>query len=159
MAEHKEWIRQIFQLVMVVNDVDETIENWKRLVEFDESSIRFGTTPQDATCVYQGKTIQCPTSYATFDLGGVEMKLVEPLNKEGGDPYSDALRESGQGFHHLGCYIEDRDALLKKYDAAGKKPVYEEICGDSHYLLYDFSDQAGLKIAPWDHMEGPCARV
>lgn len=144
MPEQKEWMKQIFQMVMVVNDLDETIENWKRFVEFDEASIKLGT-------MAKGK-------YAAFDLGGVEMKLVEPLNKEGGDPYSDSLLKSGPGIHHIGFCTEDYDGLLEKYSAAGQKPVLEEVCGDKRYVLFDFTEQTGLKIAPWDHMEGPCAR-
>ena len=158
MAEKKEWMRQIFQIVMVVEDMEATLENWKRLVEFDESSIAVGASCEDAKCIYKGEEIKCSTKYATFDLGGVEMKLVEPVNKEGGDPYSDSLKKCGPGIHHIGFYTEDYNALMEKYEAAGKPPVYVEECCGKTYKLYDFVDGTGLQIAPWDHMTGPCAR-
>lgn len=158
MAENKEWMKQIFQIVMVVENVDQTIENWKRMVEFDEASIEVAETSPAMKCRYKGEEISCPTRYATFDLGGVQMKVVEPLNKQAGNPYSDALLQSGPGIHHIGFCAEDYDTLLQKYKDGGKNPVYEEIDGENHYLLYDFSEKTGFRVAPWNHMEGPCAR-
>ena len=158
MAENKEWMKQIFQIVMVVENVDQTIDNWKRMVEFDEASIEVAETSPDMQCTYKGKEISCPTRYATFDLGGVQMKVVEALNKEAGNPYSDALLQSGPGIHHIGFYAEDYDTLLQKYKDSGKYPVYEENDGENHYMLYDFSEKTGFQVAPWNHMEGPCAR-
>ncbi len=158
MAENKEWMKQIFQIVMVVENVDQTIENWKRMVEFDEASIEVAETSPSMKCRYKGEEISCPTRYATFDLGGVQMKVVEPLNKQAGNPYSDALIQSGPGIHHIGFCAEDYDTLLQKYRDGGKTPVYEEIDGENHYLLYDFSEKTGFRVAPWNHMEGPCAR-
>lgn len=151
-----EHVKQIFQVVCVVHDLDQTLENWKNMVEFDTSSIKLSTTPADAVCTYRGRQIQCPIRYARFDFGGVDMKLVEPLNKSGGDPYSDCLLEKGQGFHHLGLYTEAYDALLEQYSALGLHPVYEEASGQVHYLLYDFTAQTGMAVAPWAEMTGPC---
>ncbi|WP_300412456.1 VOC family protein [uncultured Oscillibacter sp.] len=156
MAQRKEWMKQIFQIVMVVENLDKTLENWKRLVEFDTASIRTGETPRDAECIYCGKPVQCPARYAVFDLGGVEMKLVEPLNQEG--PYADSLKKGGPGIHHLGFYTEDMDALTERFQERGEVPVYEETCCGGHYALYDFTAGTGMTVAPWDHMEGPCAR-
>ena len=158
MAENKEWMKQIFQIVMVVENVDQTIENWKRMVEFDEASIEVAETSPSMKCRYKGEEISCPTRYATFDLGGVQMKVVEPLNKQAGNPYSDALIQSGPGIHHIGFCAEDYDTLLQKYRDGGKTPVYEEIDGENHYLLYEISEKTGFRVAPWNHMEGPCAR-
>lgn len=156
MVRRKEWMKQIFQVTMVVENLDETLENWKRLVEFDTASIKTGETPPDARCVYRGRAVQCPVKYAVFDLGGVEMKLVEPLNGVG--PYADSLKKGGPGIHHLGFYTEDYGELLERCQTRGELPVYEETSGGRHYALYDFTAGTGMIVAPWDHMEGPCAR-
>ena len=158
MAERKEWMKQIFQVVMVAEDLEATLENWKRLVEFDQASIEVGESCADAKCCYKGEEIKCPIKYATFDLGGVEMKLVEPVNKDGGNPYADSLKKCGPGIHHVGFLADDYNALMEKYEAAGKTPVYVEECCGKIYKLYDFSDKTGLQIVPWEHMTGPCAR-
>lgn len=158
MVDNREWMDQIFQIVMVVENLDETLNNWKEMVEFDESSIKFGDNSQAEKCLYKGEPIDCKVKYVIFNLGGVEMKLVEPQNKEGGDPYSDSLLKCGPGIHHLGFYSKNYNDFMKAKADSGKTPVYEEVAGDSHYYLYDFSEKTGLMISPWDHMEGPCAR-
>lgn len=156
MLTEKEWAKQIFQVVCVVNDLDKTLDNWKRLVEFNEASIKLGAVDERATCIYNGAPIRCPVRYARFDLGGVDIKLVEPLNKQGGDPYSDCLLAKGQGFHHIGIYTEARDDLIGNYSAMGLSPSYEEITDEGRYTLYDFDEKIGMSVAPWDHMVGPC---
>lgn len=149
-------IEQIFQVVCVVHDLDQTLNNWKEMVEFDQSSMKLGTTAEGAVCIYHGKEISCLLRYARFDFGGVDLKLVEPLNKSGGDPYSDCLREKGQGFHHLGVYTKAYDALLEQYEALGLHPIYEETVGQERYLLYDFTAQTGMAVMPRMEMTGPC---
>lgn len=159
MSQTKEWNSQIFQVVCVVRNVEEILENWKRMVAFDVSSIETGTSDDSACCIYQGSQIKCAAKWACFDLGGIQMKLVEPLNKEGGDPYSDKLKKSGQGFHHIGFYAEDYPALMAMYEAKGLSPVYEEMAAGRSYKLYDFEEQIGMSAVPWDSMTGPCARI
>ena len=88
----------------------------------------------------------------------MQIKLVEPLNKSGGDPYSDKLKKSGQGFHHIGFYAEDYPALIAMYEAKGISPLYEEVTEGRTYKLYDFESKIGMRAAPWDAMAGPCAR-
>ena len=47
--------------------------------------------------IYRGKEIMCRYKYMDFDMGGVRVRLIEPENKSGGDPYSDALSKRGLG--------------------------------------------------------------
>lgn len=147
--------KQIFQIVCVVDDLDKTLANWKRLVEFDTASIKLGSRGRDDKSLYRGKEISCPIRFARFDLGGVDIKIVEPANKSG-DPYSDCLREKGQGFHHIGLYAESQDALLEKYKMLQLAPVFEERDACGQYQLFDFDKRIGLSIALSGSMVGPC---
>lgn len=147
----------IFQITCVVRNLEETLNNWKRLVDFKESSIKdISTETSKARCLYHGQAVQVPVKAVRFDLGGIDLKLVEPLNKQGGDPYSDSLLAHGQGFHHLGIYAEDVSGLLSRCWMV-KAPVYEEFSESGHYQMFDFSEDIGFAFTPWDHMIGPCA--
>lgn len=53
MLQTKEWNSQIFQVVCVVRNVEETMENWKRMVQFDVSSIETGESDDYARCIYR----------------------------------------------------------------------------------------------------------
>lgn len=155
----QERIKQIFQVVLLVNNLEETLGNWKRMVEFDEQSIKTGVSGKNSKGIYKGREVACSVKYAEFDLGGVDMVLVEPLHKEGGDPYSDCLKAKGQGFHHLGVFAEDYDDLLGHFEAKGFAPIYEERLDDGRcFRLFDFTEETGMTVAPWTHMCGPCSR-
>ncbi|MFR8478942.1 MAG: VOC family protein [Anaerovoracaceae bacterium] len=155
----KQQIKQIFRVVCVVENLSETLENWKRMVRFDLGSIKMGKSDESDKHIYQGKEASCSYEYADFDLGGVEIRLVEPKHKKGGDPYSDALAKKGQGFHHLSVCVEDREALIKKYEELGIEPISkEESKNGDVYMIYDFEQDAGLSISLCDKMTGPCAR-
>ena len=121
----KDRCKQIFQVVCVVHDLDTALANWKRLVDFRQSSIK--DISVDCTGMYQSRRIQFRMKAVRFDLGGIDMKLVEPVDKDGCDPYADILRTKGQGFHHLGIYTEDLPDLLGQFAASGNAPVYEEL--------------------------------
>lgn len=152
MAAEMEWAGQIFQVVCVVEDLDGALNNWKEMVEFDTASIR--TAQKEAQCVGGGAPLPCPIRQAVFDLGGVEVRLVEPLDKDGPDPYAQCLREKGPGFHHLGIYTERREELIARYGAMGIAPAFTE----DGRPLYDFDDRLGFSFVPWDRMSGPCGR-
>ena len=74
----KERCRQIFQVVCVVHDLDATLANWKRLVDFRQSSIK--DVSADCAGTYQGRQSQFRVKAVRFDLGGIDMNLVEPLD-------------------------------------------------------------------------------
>ena len=140
----KEWVKQIFQIVCVVDDVVDTLENWKRNVEFDQNSISCGITET--------------TRYAEFDFGGVDMKLMEPLNKDGYDTYARALRDKGQGFHHIGICPNDYDETLKHFEALGFKPAFEEVIDEQDMKIFNFEKEIGMSVGMYKEMFGPCAR-
>lgn len=149
--------KQIFQVVCVVHALETTLESWKRLVDFRWESIKdVSNQISQACCLYHGKEVPCPVKAVRFDLGGIDMVLIEPLNKQGGDPYSDSLLAHGQGFHHLGIYAEEQAELLKQYAAAGLRPACEMILEEGHYQLFDFTEEMGFSMTLWDRMVGPC---
>lgn len=156
MEHSREWARQIFQVVCLVDNLDAALENWTNMVEFDESSLRRGRTE---SCFRGGEERPCLTRYARFDLGGAELRLVEPVDKAGDDPYAVCLREKGPGFHHLGIYTEHPAELTARYEEMGLHPAFREQVEGVNCAVYDFTEQIGLSLVLWDHMTGPCARL
>lgn len=155
----RQQIKQIFGIVCVVEDLKEATENWKTMVEFDLGSVRTGKSAENVKHIYRGKEITCRYKYTDFDMGGVRVRLIEPENKSGGDPYSDVLSKRGSGFHHLMVYPENREELIERYEEEGLKPSLIEESGEDVYLIYDFEQDTGLCVALHDEITGPCARV
>ena len=150
-------VNQIFQMVCVVRDRDVTLDNWKRHVEFDTASIKLYSSEDlpGYQCEYKGEMISFPFKAARFNLGGIDMVLVQPLN-ESGDPYSDVLKKNGQGFHHIGMYMKDPAKAVETCKKWGYDPIACESVNGEAFLLFDLRDKIGLQFTPWDRMIGPC---
>lgn len=146
---------QIFQIVCVVRDLEETLNNWRAHVEFAQETVKL-TSTEDAPipCRYRGREIPLRIRQARFDLGGIDMKLVQPL-EAGGDPYSDVLAERGQGFHHISICVPDREKLEQTVRAWGEEPLCEQTAHGVTYVTFDLRERMGLMFEPWDHMIGP----
>lgn len=153
--------KEIFQVVCVVNDLSETINNWMKYVDFNQSSMKFSSTEdliqngETLKCTYHGKEIQYRMRSVRFDLGGIDLMLVEPENKKGGDPYSDYLKSHGPGYHHISVTVNNQEDAISKYRELGFEPASVEICGDTEHILYDFENEMGLMLEFSNQVVGP----
>lgn len=153
----------IFQIVFVVEDLEETLSAWIEYVDFNTATIKRTSTREmteqgvKVKSVYKGNQAQCFVKTARFSLGGMDFRFVEPENKAGGDPYSDFLAGIGPGMHHLCIGVADREEMTTKYKSLGY-PVYAEYMhGDISGALFDFREEMGLILEVSDKTTGPLA--
>lgn len=115
----------IFQICVCVDNLEETLENWKKLFDFDESTIVMKSTKNAFEnddwdgLNYNEKKCGFFHKYARFSLGGLDFEVIEPFDKSPGNPYSDFLIEHGRGIHHLGVKVGDMPKLNQKMKAMG----------------------------------------
>lgn len=153
--------KQIFQVVCVVEDLDATVENWKKYVDFNQASIKYASTREliqngvPIKTYYHGAEIRYDVRFVRFDLGGIDFMLVEPENKAGGDPYSDYLKAHGPGYHHISVSSDNREEAMEKYKALGYEPEAVEICGSMEHCLYHFENELGLMLSFPNQVVGP----
>jgi hypothetical protein len=142
-------VEKIRQIGIVVGDVNQKIENYKNLLIVDESKIMILNTTNASLGFknrrYLGKAVNFDLIIGLFDLGGIQIELIQPLNKSG-DPYSDFLNEKGEGIHHVLIGLEDKNA--KDFLTVMKELDLLELTGGtiagSDYFYYDLTDKLGL---------------
>ena len=56
---------------------------------------------------------------------GIDFEIIEPLDKNSGNPYSDFLIQNGgkNGIHHIACKIHDRTVFIQKMEQMGIPPL------------------------------------
>lgn len=97
----------VFQVGCVVNSVDQVLENLRTYFELEEETIVIKSSKERAEQgirvenTYNGRPADFHIKTARLNFGGIDLEYVEPLNKDGGDPYSDWLKEHGPGIHHI----------------------------------------------------------
>lgn len=109
----------IFQVAWVVDDIAAAtkeftdcygVAEWLRI-----PGVRFG--PE--SCTYRGKPADYTIDVALGYAGGQQLELIAPVAGE--NLYTEMLRTSGPGLHHVAWVPEDYDAALAAAEAAGRE--------------------------------------
>lgn len=161
----KSKVELVFQVGCVVPNVDQVIDNLKAYFHLEEDSIVVKSSKERAAQgihtenEYNGKPVEFHIKTARLNFGGIDLEYVEPLNKEGGDPYSDWLNTHGPGIHHINMKLEDR-SILDKLMAEQKVPRHIwSRTGDLELETFDFRKQFGFIAELGDMVVGPMAEA
>ena len=96
---------------------------------------------------------------ARLNFGGIDFEYIEPLNQDGGDPYSDWLKEHGQGIHHINMKLKDRSVIDKIMMEKNIPPHIWTKTGELELETYDFRQLFGFIGELGDIVVGPMAKA
>lgn len=140
-------IEKVWQLGIVVNNIDQKLENYKKLLGLGENEIPVINTtdlPFDDK-LYYGKPVEYDLKIAMLDIGGLQFELIQPLN-ESGDPYSDFLKEKGEGIHHIHVNLKDNDTFINLMEKEGIKELTSGNIAGAEFFYYDTLEKLGVII-------------
>ncbi len=133
------------QIAWVTQDLDATetaltgllgVRKWVRIPE-----VHFA--PE--TCSYLGKPADFVASISLSYLGDMQLELIQPVSGE--NIYSDFLRDSGPGLHHICIEAESPgrfDAALADAAAHGASVVQQGVMAGGIQFAYVSAPQAGV---------------
>ena len=78
---------------------------------------------------------------AFFDLGAVQMELIEPIGAP--STWEEFLRTKGEGLHHIAFKTMDMDAAREFLDSKGMETVQHGGWDGGQYAYVDCSKQLG----------------
>jgi catechol 2,3-dioxygenase-like lactoylglutathione lyase family enzyme len=104
--------KTIDQISYAVKDIDKTIESWSRLYGIGPWTFR-----ENGGVDAKGRPWRARLAFAR--VGPVEIELVQCI--EGRIFQSRFLDTWGEGIHHIGFYVDDVEAEVKKLAAQGVK--------------------------------------
>jgi methylmalonyl-CoA/ethylmalonyl-CoA epimerase len=111
-ASQRFQVRSIDQISYAVKDIDKTIQHWSRLYGMGPWTFR-ELSGQDA----KGRPWKARLAFAR--VGPLEIELVQCV--EGRIFQSRFLDTWGEGLHHIGFYVDDVEAEVKKLTDQGAK--------------------------------------
>lgn len=83
---------------------------------------------------------------------------MEPLNQNGGDPFSDWLLKHGQGIHHINIKMKDRSLLDRSMKEQGVPVLHSGKMRGKEFEFYDWRDTFGFIAEIGDMVVGPMAQ-
>jgi catechol 2,3-dioxygenase-like lactoylglutathione lyase family enzyme len=133
------------QIAWVTADLDATetaltgllgVRKWVRIPE-----VHFAPD----TCSYRGKPADFVASISLSYLGDMQLELISPVRGE--NVYSDFLRDSGPGLHHICIQAESPeqfDAALAEAAGRGAPVVQQGVMPGGIQFAYVSAPQAGV---------------
>jgi methylmalonyl-CoA/ethylmalonyl-CoA epimerase len=109
--------KSIGQISYAVKDIDKTIESWSRLYGIGPWTFR-----ENGGLDAKGRPWKARLAFAR--VGPVEIELVQCI--EGRIFQSRFLDTWGEGVHHIGFYVDDVEAEVKKLAAQGVKVLLHD---------------------------------
>ncbi|MFV0363453.1 MAG: VOC family protein [Suipraeoptans sp.] len=165
-------MKLLFQVSITTPDMETMFENWGKLFKIDEATVvkrctkDFYDRGEFDGANYYGKPCEFYIKYYRFDMGGIDMEIIEPLDKSSGNPYSDFLiRNGGQsGIQHVACTMDNRDRFIQTMEDIGIVPMQKGTMGapmedgfQKSFCFYDLLDYIGLIIEYGNVVVGPLA--
>jgi methylmalonyl-CoA/ethylmalonyl-CoA epimerase len=110
-------ISQFNQIGIAVHNLEETAQFLKNNLGIEVLIIPM---PQ-AHAVLRGREVSFTTKIGLARVGSMDLELMEIV--EGEHIVKEFIDKHGPGIHHLGMYVDDLDAAVEKWTAAGGKVI------------------------------------
>lgn len=111
----------VCQVGVIVEDIDRVSKAWADLLGVEVPPARL-TDGEDLSHIrFRGEPTDARAKLAFFDLGQVQLELIEPVG--GPSTWREFLDQHGQGIHHIAFRIQGMDDIIARLEARGVPPV------------------------------------
>lgn len=148
--------RRIFQIGLVVADIDKAIEQWENVYHVGPWNRMYFTQECVSNLIADPKAVKEGFAYhaASTMVGDVQVELIEA--NETVPIFNDFLKKTGGGLHHIKEQIPDEKlpAVLEEYAQRGMPAVFGGFYYNANFYFMDTVDKLGVQIEL-----GNCAKV
>jgi methylmalonyl-CoA/ethylmalonyl-CoA epimerase len=137
---------QISQIAVVVNDLQETMEQYTKLLGWGPWNVYRHEPPRLHDTVVRGEDIEYTMLGAETRVGEMGFELLQPL--EGPSIYKEWLNRHGEGLHHVAVMLHDFDEsteLKRRFDEIGASVLMGGRIGETIEFYY-LDTEPSLKI-------------
>jgi hypothetical protein len=132
---------KVDQVGIVVEDIGKAMRYYKRM---------FGIGPwyrprgaEKGKVVYRGRESEVELDITLAFCGGVQVELIQTKGRDL-NIYSEQLKRSGEGLHHLGFFVTGIEKKLARLHSAGVEPLQSGVIKSGMAVTqYAYLDTAG----------------
>lgn len=100
----------VCQVGIIVHDIEKSAQAWADLLGVEKPMARITDTKDKSHIKYQGASTEAQAKLAFFNLGQVQLELIEPVGSP--STWAEFLEKHGQGIHHIAFRIKGMDEVL-----------------------------------------------
>ena len=117
MAENVLGAEIVCQVGVIVEDIAKTSRAWAELLGVEVPPARLTDGKEVTHARYRGESTDARARLAFFDLGQVQLELIEPV--DGPSTWREFLDQHGQGIHHIAFRVRGMDGVIARLEARG----------------------------------------
>jgi methylmalonyl-CoA/ethylmalonyl-CoA epimerase len=131
----------IMQVSIIVKDIDKTAGNIARLFGMDVPEVFTLDKLGENHAEYLGVPTESKIKLAVFKMGDIDLELIEPDEKP--STFKTFLEENGEGIHHLGLVVKDKEQAMQTLKENGASIRYWGTYPGGSYYIADTKDLIG----------------
>ena len=131
----------VVQIGLIVKDVEKTAAAYAEVFGIPKPAVVCIADDSFANTRYRGEPSTAKGKAAFFDLGPIQMELIEPAGAP--STWEEFLRTHGEGIHHIAFKTMDMDSAQKLLESKGMETIQQGAWDGGKYAYMDGSKQLG----------------
>jgi methylmalonyl-CoA/ethylmalonyl-CoA epimerase len=140
---------KLAQVAIVVADMLVSRARFAALLGVAEPEIIETLPGEEVRLNYRGRSTNAKARLAFFDLGGVQLELIQPIGID--SAWAEDLDAKGERVHHLAFWTDDMKETVATLDEHGAPLIMRGDMGEGQYAYFDGVPQFGVMLEILEH--------
>ncbi len=137
------------QFAIVVKDIEASAKRYSEVLGLPIPEVITLVPGLEVHQTYCGLPSDARAKLAFFQLGPVQLELIEPMGGE--STWQDVLDRKGEGFHHIAFWVEDMQKRVDYLKEHGIPMVQRGDMGEGQFAYFDAEKPLGLVLELLEH--------
>ena len=134
----------IAQVAIVVHNIEEASQRYAALFGLPAPKIITTEPGDEVQMTYRGAPSNAQAKLAFFNLGQVQLELIEPLG--GASTWQETLDRKGEGMHHIAFWVEDMQQSADFLKTQNVPLIQRGDMGEGQYAYFDAEHSHGITL-------------
>ena len=134
----------IAQVAIVVRNIEEAAQRYANVLGLPVPNVIVTRPGLEVHQTYKGEPSDAQAKLAFFNLGQVQLELIEPLG--GASIWQEVLDRKGESVHHIAFWVEGMQRVVDFLKTQGIPMVQRGDMGQGQYAYFDAEAQLGLTL-------------
>lgn len=134
----------VAQIAIVVRDIEASRQRYAAVLGLPVPEIMVTAPGHDVHQTYQGEPSDAQAKLAFFDVGQVQLELIEPMG--GASTWQAALDEKEEGVHHIAFWVEGMQRSVEFLKSQNIPMIQRGDMGEGQYAYFDSVASLGVTL-------------
>ncbi len=132
------------QVAIVVKDIEASAKRYSEVLGLPVPGVITLVPGLEVNQTYCGLPSDARAKLAFFQLGPVQLELIEPMGGE--STWQEVLDRKGEGFHHIAFWVENMQKRVDFLKGHGIPMIQRGDMGEGQFAYFDAEKQLGVVL-------------